>query len=388
MAKKKILMVADHFHPFRGGLEAFCLHISKRLVTKGYDVCVLTYQFDSELPLQQTHEGIEIYRVPAFEVLADTYSLPKLFSEHTKKTLAHLSSQKWEAVFTNTRFFSSCMLGRYVAKKSKSRFIHIEHGNSYVKHANPLVAFCAWAYDQIFGRIVISTADDVITISKRGAPFVKKLGAKHSSVIYNSVDTTNYVRVSEDEQEKLRKKHDIKASDFVLIYIGRLIFAKGVQHLINVIDKVPHARLFIVGDGPYRAELESLAKGKNVEFLGSQPSDVCRSYFSISNCFVNPSYNEGIPTGILEAGSVGVPVVATNVGGTKEIIPDIRYGVIIEPKDEKALLNALLLVSKNKKLTHAMTRELRMRVQTVFDWDVNVEKLCDLIKTKSNSKSK
>ncbi len=380
-APHHVLLVADHFYPFRGGLEAFCLHIATRLAKKGIVVSVLTYQYDHTLPLQQTYEGVEIYRVPAFEVLKNTYCLPKLFNPHLKKTLAHLSSQKWDAVITNTRFFSSCVLGRSVARRSRSPYIHIEHGNSYVKHSNPFVAACAWIYDQIFGRFVISSADAVVTISQKGAPFVKKLGAKSSVVIYNSVDTKQYVRVDELIRNRIKSEQSIAPDDFVILFVGRLIYAKGVQHLIEVISSVPHARLFIMGDGPYRSELMTLAAGKPVTFLGAQPSSVCQEYISIANCVVNPSYNEGIPTSLLEAGSVGVPVVATNVGGTKEIIPDIRYGVVVEPKDNAALLSALISLQKNKALGKSMTQQLQQRVREQFDWDINIAKLEKLIES-------
>jgi glycosyltransferase involved in cell wall biosynthesis len=389
---RRVLLVADHFYPFRGGLEAFCLNIAQRLKRDGCEVSVLTYQYDKSLPLQQTHEGIEIYRIPAYEVLKNTYCYPKLFNAHTKKTLHHLSSHRWDAVITNTRFFTSCAVGQRVAKKSESVHIHIEHGNQHVVHPNTFVQIGAYIYDLFVGARVIRKSDAIVTISSAGEKFVQKLDSSLKSkgvvtIIHNSVDTSSYVRVSEEQMKELREKHSIAPNDFVILFIGRLIMPKGVTHLINIIDNIAGGKLFIIGDGPYLSELRHQAKDKRVVFLGSVNADICRQYMSIADCFVNPSYSEGIPTTILEAASVGVPVVATNVGGTSEIIPDLRFGILVPAKDDKALLAAILQIQNNKVLVKKITGNLHDRVVEQFDWDANVQKLENLIATLSDKRS-
>ena len=155
-------------------------------------------------------------------------------------------------------------------------------------------------------------------------------------MVPNGVDTSIFKKKKTDLKKRLGIPSDYK----IITYVGRLIYAKGVQDLISVFPKIkekcPKTKLLIVGEGDYRGELEKLGnKDKDILFLGQRDDIV--DILNITDVFVNPSYSEGLPTTVLEAAAVGVPIVATDVGGTREIISNASL-----INDTKGLLKKVL----------------------------------------------
>ncbi len=131
-----------------------------------------------------------------------------------------------------------------------------------------------------------------------------------------------------------RKKTDPNKN---LIFAGRTIYGKGIQDLLVAFSKIKQQgpRLTIVGDGPYKTHLKKPAHSLHVQdriiFPGEKAREDVLRLLSESDIFMNPSYSEGLPISILEAGAVGLPVIATDVGGTKEIIIPHQTGLLIPP---------------------------------------------------------
>ncbi|MCF7799364.1 glycosyltransferase family 4 protein [Candidatus Woesearchaeota archaeon] len=364
---KKILIVANHFYPYIGGLEKFVLELAKGLAKKGNKVDVLTFQY-KKLKNIEKKDQIQIIRMPCFEILGDAYSIPKIFNKKYKEIKKRILKEKYDVVFTNTRFFTSTYIGYKLAKKMKSKFIHIEHGNKFVTHSNPIVTACAWIFDQTLGRFVISRADKVVGISKKCAEFSKKLGAKEITVIHNSIHTKEF-----------RKTSTIKNKKTTITYVGRLIYAKGVQQLIEAISESEY-KLQIVGDGPYKKNLEKLSKDLKVDaiFLGQKNQEEIINILSSTDIFVNPSYSEGLPTSVLEAGALGIPIIATDVGGTNEIIDDKQNGLLIKPKNVKEIKQALkVLEDENKRKKYS--KEIKKKIENNFDWEKTIKKFEEII---------
>ena len=114
---KRVLLVANHFFPYVGGLETFALEVARGLVKHKIEVDVLTFQYEN-LPLIEKKDGFVIYRLPCHEILGNTYSLPRK-NKHYEKVMSKVMEHKYDVVFTNTRFFYSTLIGRKIAKKQK-----------------------------------------------------------------------------------------------------------------------------------------------------------------------------------------------------------------------------------------------------------------------------
>jgi glycosyltransferase involved in cell wall biosynthesis len=169
-------------------------------------------------------------------------------------------------------------------------------------------------------------ADLVVTNSKRAGQICRgEYGLKNVTTIQNPVD---YEGIKKDIKKPVPDEHtDIFDSEYTFINVGRLSSQKGQWHLIRAFKKVagkhPDAKLVILGDGYLKPKLQKLIKRcglkENVYLLGHQ--DNVFSYLSASDCFVLSSLHEGLPNVVLEAKTVGLPIVSTDCDtGPREII--------------------------------------------------------------------
>jgi len=159
-----------------------------------------------------------------------------------------------------------------------------------------------------------------------------------------------------EEKNELRKKLEILESDFVFIFVGRLVRDKGIKELISAFLKFEcsnvKAKMLLVG--PFESELDPLdvetlkaiEERENIITVGFQ-QDV-RPYFSISNALVFPSYREGFPNVVLQAGAMGLPCIVTDINGSNEIIIEGKNGIIIPVKDDVAIFNSMIKLSSDK----------------------------------------
>jgi glycosyltransferase involved in cell wall biosynthesis len=138
------------------------------------------------------------------------------------------------------------------------------------------------------------------------------------------------------------------------VYVGRLTHQKGLPVLLDAVERVPDARLEIVGDGPERAGLEERAKSPSlagrVTFAGALPRSEVLSHLAGARAAVLASAWENLPHAAVEALSVGTPVVATAVGGVPEAVFDDRNGLLVPPNDAAALAAALERVLRDDAL--------------------------------------
>jgi glycosyltransferase involved in cell wall biosynthesis len=174
----------------------------------------------------------------------------------------------------------------------------------------------------------------------------------------NGINTTYFSNdhFSFAQKEELKARYDIQDTDFVFIFVGRLVTDKGINELIAAFKKLkinhPTAKLLLVG--PLETELdpllpqtlEAIENVKQIKAVGYQ-QDV-RLFFSISYCLVFPSYREGFPNVVMQAGAMELPSIVSNINGCNEIIVPHQNGVIIPTKDEKTLLEVMIELMENK----------------------------------------
>ena len=152
--------------------------------------------------------------------------------------------------------------------------------------------------------------------------------------------------------------------------VCRLVSWKGVDRLIAILPQVPDTRLAIAGEGPERACLEALARDhgvvERVVFLGKLDSPQVRALMQASDVFVLNSNYEGLPHVVLEAMAAGVPVVATDVGGTPEVIAPEETGLLVPFGDNRGLLNAIQRILGSSALSERLVSAARERVEREF----------------------
>lgn len=157
--------------------------------------------------------------------------------------------------------------------------------------------------------------------------------------------------------ETLEKRElPIKIEGFIIGTVARLTRSKGINYLLEAFsylyDRYKDLNLVIIGDGEERENLERLARKLNIKdrtfFLGVLPN--ARFYFRNFHIFVLPSLFEFLSVAILEAISQSIPVIATNIGGTPEIIEDGKTGLLVPSRDSLALAQAIEKLINNQEL--------------------------------------
>lgn len=189
-------------------------------------------------------------------------------------------------------------------------------------------------------KTALNVSTEIVYVSnagKRSYEEVFKLSNKKSVVVYNGVDVVNEHRTKKSELDK----------KIQITFVGRLVEGKGVQLLIKAAKELVreyHIAIYIVGDGPYRGELERLTDELNltqfVEFVGQSRN--IGEYLNCSDIFVYPSiWQEVFGISLVEAMDYGVPCVGFNVGGIPEIIDDGHNGVLVNDISEKSLQDGI-----------------------------------------------
>lgn len=150
-------------------------------------------------------------------------------------------------------------------------------------------------------------------------------------------------------KKSLKKELGISEYDFVFVFVGRLVKDKGINELVKAFSKLSeeyiNSKLILVGS--YESDLDPLLpetvevikKSNSIIETGYQ-ADV-RPYFGISDVLLFPSYREGFPNVVMQAGAMGLPAIVTNINGCNEIIIEGENGIIIPVKDSDALYNAM-----------------------------------------------
>ena len=206
-----------------------------------------------------------------------------------------------------------------------------------------------------------------------------KITRKPMKVLANGnvrgIELDHYRRTAEVEEgaAKIRKEGVL-----TFVFIGRLVRDKGIHELVEAFVRLnkenPHTRLVLVGRT--EAELDPLNEETQhiidthdaIEAVGSQ-KDV-RPWLAASDVLAFPSYREGFPNVVIEAGSMGLPSIVTNINGCNEIIIPGENGVIIPPRDADALYEAMKDLCENDEKRVYLTKNARESVASRFDCQI------------------
>ncbi|MEE9542884.1 MAG: glycosyltransferase, partial [Thermodesulfobacteriota bacterium] len=195
-------------------------------------------------------------------------------------------------------------------------------------------------------RMAAFFTDRFIAVSEANRDYltgVKGLDTEKVTVVSNGIDIDGFDVKKDFEPGSVRKELKIAEDRPVITVVARLEPQKGHKYLldaaVSVIKRHPEAVFLFVGDGALRGELEALAirlgVSENVIFAGFR-KDIAH-ILSESTIFVLPSLWEGLPLVAIEASAAGLPVVATSVDGTPEVILDMETGLLVEPKKVEPL---------------------------------------------------
>ena len=199
-------------------------------------------------------------------------------------------------------------------------------------------------------------------------------------VIANGVDA----RFCPGDQRQMRRQLDLPGEGFIALFVGLLVPVKGLEILVEALSawcaEKENWTCVLVGDGPLAQELDQQAAvagiGAHMRFVGRRSSQEIPAWMQAADVLVLPSYSEGRPNVVLEAQACGIPVVATRVGGTAELVVEEETGLLVDSGDPLQLRAALASLRDDPERRSQMGRRARAHVEASgLTWSANASQL-------------
>lgn len=219
----------------------------------------------------------------------------------------------------------------------------------------------------------------------------------------NGIDSVYFSpdKIGPEQRLALKKDIGIRPNDFVFIFVGRLVADKGINELVIAFQELEvglssfdkkeamsaddavglednqqfnqerKPKLLLVGDQEKKLDpllpetIEKIENNPNIIGVGYQ-TDV-RPYFAVSDCLVFPSYREGFPNVVIQAGAMGLPSIVTDINGSNEIIKEDINGVIIPPKDVDSLKGVMMRMMKDEKWCLSVKKNAREMIVSRYE---------------------
>ena len=375
----RVLVVAPLYHTDRGGLGRQAVLLTERLATLGVSPTAATRRMTG-LPARTWSPDVEVVSIPAGRPDVHNYERANLRNlttslRFTAGLVRLIERRRHQLDVIHVHGASLPLIGALPWAKlrglkviGKVAALHqgVEAGD-LSGHYGPLGKLLARSLDRV-DAFVATTAEIEQALVAEG------YDAARIARITNFVDLDTFRPLAADERAAARRALDLEGRTVVL-HSGRLTPRKGADHLLRafaqVADTRPEALLLFLGDGPERADLESLAEAlglaEQVRFVGFH-EDV-RRWLAAADLFVLSSLIEGLPNALLEAMAVGLPVLATRIGGSLEAIEDGVSGVLVEPGRAEPLAAGLGPLLDDADRRAALGAAARARIEARFSLD-------------------
>ena len=342
---------------------------------KSYDVVAISSSGEV-LSRVAKKEGV---RVIAVEMSRKTTPIKDIIA--VLKLYTYLKKEKPQIVHTHTPKAGIVgMLASYLANVPNR--LHTVAGlplleskgvkRSLLNFVEKLTYACATkVYPNSFGLKAIIIEAQFCKVSKL------KVLANGSS---NGIDTSSFnpANFSKEQNKILRKELALAEEDFVFIFVGRLVRDKGINELVAAFEKLStenkKVKLLLVG--PFEEELDPLEAqtngiiNENEKIISVGFQNDVRPYFAIADALVFPSYREGFPNVVLQAGAMGLPSIVSDINGCNEIIKEEENGLIISVKNAEAIYKAMKRLIENPALKNKLQNNARNMITEVYEQKV------------------
>ena len=352
--KKKVLFTAT----VDSHIENFHLPYLKYFKEQGYEVHVATNR-DDDIPYCDKKIKIPFERSP--------YKFNNIKAIKLLKKV--IMNEKYEIIHTHTPMGS--VVTRLAARKSRKKYgtrvIYTAHGFHFFKGAPLKNWLLFYPVEKILSRVT----DTIITINNGDYNLAKsKFHCKDIEYVPGvGIDENKFnIKMSKAEKRDLRKSLGLKEDDFVIIYPAELSERKRQIWLINTISSLlienRSIHLLLPGKDSLNGECQELIKKLKLEnqihILGFR-KDIAK-LIKISNLSISSARQEGLPVNIMESMYNGLPIVATNCRGNRDLVFDKINGFLIELNDSSRFLNCIKEILENNELSNKFGKESQKRI--------------------------
>ena len=373
----KILMLTWEYPPrIVGGIARVVNDLSKRLIKDGHEVTVVTYRDSADVPEYENDKGVNVYRV-------DNYMIhPNNFIDWIMQLNFNMLSKATEIINKEGGFdviHAHDWLVTYAAKSLKNAYdipivatIHAtEAGRNSGIHdeTQRYINDTEWLLTYEATEVIVNSNYMKNEIQRLfGLPFDK------INVIPNGINLSNFTGIERDYDFRRQYAMD---NEKIILYVGRLVYEKGVQHLIAAMPKIlsnyHDAKLIIAGRGgmmdELRAEASNLGLNDKIYFTGYLNSKQVQKMYKCADVAVFPSTYEPFGIVALEAMLAGVPTVVSDVGGLDEIVTHGVDGMKSYAGNANSIADSVTALLYDHQLATNVSKKAKQKVKDQFNWE-------------------
>lgn len=363
----RVLFTSDVYAPhLGGGTEAVIKHLAERLANRGHQVGVATLDGDGCARSERMH-SVDVFRLPSVD-LTRLLRLQFTFALAWPFWLGSIVRRlRPDVVNAQNLFFFTTLPAIIVARLLRIPIVLTLQVHSLAGLSGMVGALCR-LYEQTLGRIAVRLASHTVCVGPSVADYFEELGGKaeRSTIILNGVDPGRFAPT-----------HRPRGGTAVL-YVGRLVDNKGAFEFARAARAVtarwPDVEFWMAGDGPLHQGIERLVAGAcRIRLLG-QRGDV--SELMKQACvFVRPSRSEGLSLAILEAMASGLPVVASDIPGNRDLICHGENGYLVDPSSPDQIAAAIEKLLGDPGLRERLGTAGRARVLQLTSWELATDRL-------------
>lgn len=357
-----------------GGISRHCHGLARALARRGHRIHLVTLEFPGA-PEFEEQDGVKIYRVRIEVGHPSFLSWVLLFNHFMEKKVGSLArdvdfdlihAHDWLVALAGIA--SKTFLGKPLVMTIHST----EEGRSQGIHtpdSSTLQGLEWWGTYEAKRLIVTTQAMRHEVLGQFHLP-VEKV-----DTIPNAVDVEGF-QVDVDASE-VKRSLGLRGSEHLVLFVGRLTSQKGVEHLIDafpvVLHSHPDARLVIIGDGYMLEELRSRAESRGVGsatlFTRFVSDEDLVPLLKSADVQVVPSIYEPFGIAALEGMAAGTPVVASSVGGLREVIQHGKTGVWVNPRDPSSIAWGIKSILSDRQYASRLVRNAKRQIEHRFNWD-------------------
>ncbi|MDY4586341.1 MAG: glycosyltransferase family 4 protein [Oscillospiraceae bacterium] len=360
--------------PTVGGVERYTNSLALQLVKKGHNVTVVTSAVEG-LPADEDENGINIIRLPVISLMNGRFPVLKSSSE-LRKFKKKFAENKPDFCVIQTRFYTNSIMAARLCAKNKVPAIVIEHGTAHLMNGG-LFGVAGNIYEHLVCRYIYHLCPEFYGVSQKCSEWLEHFGIISSGVLYNSVNIEQINRIAPAD----RTRYTADPNQVLIIFSARLIVEKGIYKLIEAFQGISseiNAKILIVGSGVLYEELKS-KETDNILVLGSMKyNDAIRLYKSGDIFCLPTDYPEGFPTTVLESAACKTMVIASDRGGTSEIIKGDSYGVLLKENTVENIQRALLKACNDRCYRKNCAENLYRELINNFTWEKTCNKLISI----------
>lgn len=371
----KILMLTWEYPPrVVGGIARVVHDLSHRLIKDGHDVTVITYR-DGDTLYYENDKGVEVHRVDNYMIKSNSFIdwiLQLNFNMIAKASELISKGEKFDVIHAHDWLVANAAKALkhaydipivatiHATESGRNSGIHDEN-QRYINDTEWLLTYEATEV------IVNSNYMKGHVQGLFGLPFDK------IDVIPNGINLNLYTGIERDYDFRRRYAAD---NEKIILYLGRLVYEKGVQNLISAMPKILNgyhdSKLVIVGKGgmldELRAQVDHMGLGNKVYFTGYMNGKDVQKMYKCADVAVFPSTYEPFGIVALEAMLAGVPTVVSDVGGLNEIVEHGVDGMKSYAGNPNSIADSVLTLLYDKQLAANVAKKAKQKVKDEFNW--------------------